>query len=34
MGLYFCLDLSKLTNLLLPVILIGRVMKYAKKMNR
>lgn len=34
MGLYFCLDLSKLTNLLLPVILIGRVMKYTKKMNR
>lgn len=34
MGLYFCLDLSKLKNLLLPVILIGRVMKYTKKMNR
>lgn len=34
MGLYFCLDLSKLTNLLLPVRLIGEVMKYAGKINR
>lgn len=34
MGLYFCLDLSKLTNFLLLVIVIGRVMKYTKKMNR